>query len=49
MRNITFVQNSCFQVNGRITVPIERKPSILEAGVPGTPFPYENRVTLGKE
>jgi hypothetical protein len=41
-RNVTFVQNSSIQVNGRSPVSLGRKPSILEAGGSMTLLPYEN-------
>jgi hypothetical protein len=40
--NITIVPNSSIQVNGRNTVSIVRKASMLEAGGSGTMFPCEN-------
>jgi hypothetical protein len=49
MRNITFVQSSSFQLNGRSTVSLGRKPSILEEGGSQTLFSCENWVNLWME
>jgi hypothetical protein len=42
VRNITFVQKSSIQVNGRNTESLGRKTFLLEAGVSSTLFPCEN-------
>jgi hypothetical protein len=42
VRNITFVENSSIQVNGRSTVSFGRKSSMLEARGASTLFPCEN-------
>jgi hypothetical protein len=42
VRNTTFVQNSPIQVNGRSTLFLGRKPSMLEAGGSSTLFLCEN-------
>jgi hypothetical protein len=49
VKNITIVQNCTFQVNGRSTVSLVRKPSMLEEGGSSTLFPSENRAILWKE
>jgi hypothetical protein len=42
VKNITFVQNNCFPVNGSNMVPLGRKSPMLEAGGSSTSFPCEN-------
>jgi hypothetical protein len=49
VRNMTFVQNSCIQLNGSSTVCLVRKISPLEAGGFSTLFSCENWVNLLKE
>jgi hypothetical protein len=49
VKNITFVQNSSIQMNGRSSVSHGRKPSVLESGWSYILFPCENRVNLWKE
>jgi hypothetical protein len=39
VRNINFVQNNSFNVNGGSTLPLVRKPSVLDAGGSSTIFP----------
>jgi hypothetical protein len=48
VRNITFVQNSFIQVNGRSTISLGRKPSVLEAAGP-CKLIFENLDCWGKE
>jgi hypothetical protein len=42
VRNKTFVQNSSIKVNGRSSVSVGRKLSMLETGGCSTLFPCEN-------
>jgi hypothetical protein len=46
VRNITFVQHSSVQVNGRSTVSLVRKSPMLEAGGFSTLFRCENELTF---
>jgi hypothetical protein len=49
IRKITFVWNRSIHVNGRSTVCLERKPSMLEAGGSSTMVPNEIWVNFWKE